>query len=387
MKDPVEQLGETVGELLRRLVDELLARRPGGHLVEPSLRSLDLRLPLELSDDPDAARRFAARLVQTVEGQLDDAVQHAAAFRPGHAFCHRCQSAACEHSLPPSCRHVFVGYVPTGAPRWMDFAQFCLELRHPAVDRLYDDPPAFVVLTHGQTELHGGMLDAFRSGSYELLGQVTAGFFRVRTRAEEGRGALALSIQAAGSRTRRGVRRIGLNVLGRAPSGEPLAVLWERHDELPWRRAVLWAQAALQTLGSPGYLGGSRGRGRPPAGGVERRVQAILLGLSRRLERDHRARSRRTRHAEERHASGARPTRKAIDDARAAAAEACLIDDRTKTVVVLGDRGRTHFFTAEGQHVSSVRYSREAIARKIKLELWRAASAAELEAWRAKLPD
>ena len=38
--------------------------------------------------------------------------------------------------------------------------------------------------------------------------------------------------------------------------------------------------------------------------------------------------------------------------------------------VVLGQRGRTHFFTSEGQHVSSVRYSREAIARKLSLEQW-----------------
>ena len=53
---------------------------------------------------------------------------------------------------------------------------------------------------------------------------------------------------------------------------------------------------------------------------------------------------------------------------------------------MLGDRGRTHFFAADGQHVSSVRYSKDAIARKIKLELWRDASAEELDGLREKLP-
>ena len=90
-----------------------------------------------------------------------------------------------------------------------------------------------------------------------------------------------------------------------------------------------------------------------------------------------RARARRTRHAEVRHASGERPTRKAVDDARVARGEQCYVDERSGTLVVLGDRGRTHFFTADGQHVSSVRYSKDAIARKLKLEVWRKASADE----------
>jgi hypothetical protein len=55
-------------------------------------------------------------------------------------------------------------------------------------------------------------------------------------------------------------------------------------------------------------------------------------------------------------------------------------------VVVLGDRGRTHFFTPDGRLVSSVRYSREAIERKVKLEVWRKATAEVAEALRAKLP-
>ena len=99
-----------------------------------------------------------------------------------------------------------------------------------------------------KSELHGGILEAFRDESYELLGQVIAGFYRVPARVEEGRGVLALTVQAAASRPARGRQRVGLNLIGRTPAGESLDLLWERQDELPWRRAVRWAQSALGTL-------------------------------------------------------------------------------------------------------------------------------------------
>jgi hypothetical protein len=63
--------------------------------------------------------------------------------------------------------------------RWEDFAQLCLDLRHADVDRLYDDPPAFVALVRSGDELSGSLLDAFKSETgYVLAGQVAAGFFR-----------------------------------------------------------------------------------------------------------------------------------------------------------------------------------------------------------------
>ncbi len=373
-----DRLAREVHGSLERLARELLARKSGGHLIEASLDSLELELELPLGGRQGDRRRFAEALQKQIDQRLDERVQHAAAFRPGHAYCHRCESASCRHSRPPSSRHVFVRYLPTGTPGWMDLAQLCLELKHPQVDRLYADPPAFVTLCRDRRELHGGMLRAFNRGTYELLGEVIAGFFRIQSRAEEGRGVLALTIQAAASRARGRRRRIGLNLLGRTPAGEDLSMLWERHDELPWRRGVQWAQSALASVGRGGR-GGRREE--------DQRVLGIMQGLARRLERDQRARSRRTRHAEDRHASGRRPTRKAVDDAREVRPENCLIDQRSRTVVVLGDRGRTHFFTEEGQHVSSVRYSKDAIARKIKLEQWSPAPRDVVEAFRQRLAE
>ncbi|ANM29274.1 hypothetical protein ABI59_06240 [Acidobacteria bacterium Mor1] len=374
MSDRAGEYGEQIHQALWSLIRELLDRRPGGHLIEPRIGEIvaSLRLPKAGGDEGEP---FADRLVASLEELLDDAIEQEAAFRPGHAFCHRCSGTRCEHTQPPSSRHVLTGYAPTGLPVWVDFAQLCLERRLPEVDRLYRTPPAFLTLLQGRDELGEEVIQAFRTRSQELLAQVAAGFFPVPSRLEEGRGVLALTFQVAASHGRKGNVRLGLNILGRSPSGEDLAALWDRQRELPWRRPVRWAQGALQTVRLPR---GSKNRDRVPDAAYER-VEAILRGLVRRLERELRSRGRRTRHADERHESGERPTRKAVDDTRAASTDDVLVDARSGTRVILGGRGRTHFFTEDGRLVSSVRYSREAIERKRKLGHWRDASRHEAE--------
>ena len=371
MKDRSQELSEALRVALRELVRARVARKPGGHLIEARLRGLEVAIPLSLCGRDAASRRASEQLVAAIDELLDDAVQQAAAFRPGHVYCHRCEKLACEHSRPSSSRQVFIGYAPTGLPRWEDFAQVCLERQHSRVDQLYDQPPALLTIVEGKEALHGQMLSAFENPSYVLLGQLVAGFFSVKTRADEGRGVLALTVQVAASRARSGKLRLGLNLLGRSPSGHDLERLWERHEELPWRRAIRWAQSALQTVDS--------------ARSIERRVDSILQSLARRLVRDRRARSRRTQHAERRHASGRRPTRKALDDARVAGGDALLVDPRNGTLVVLGERGRTHFFTPDGRLVSSVRYSRDAIERKLQAERWQRASDELTREFRTKI--
>jgi hypothetical protein len=357
-------LAATAGEALHRLVRERLARKGGGHLVEGSLERIDLALPLVLRGADAGRESLIRRLIEQIDLVLDEAIEHAARFRPGHAPCRRCDAVPCPHSAAPSHRHVFVGYSPTGIPRWQDFAQHCLERRHPDVDRLYDDPPAFIAIVRTRDELTAGLLDTIRDApGPELAGQVVAGFFPVPMREGEGRGVIAVTFQVGASRGARTRTRWGINILGSTPQGEPLELLWERQDEIPWTGAVRWAQAALATLAR------EKGRSGPA---LDRRIDGILAGLARRLAHERRSRSRRTLHAHRRHTTGERPTRSAIDDTRVAKPADVMVDDRTGTLVVPGARGRMHFYTPGGRLVSSVRYSREAIERKRKLGLWRA---------------
>ena len=379
MKERRNALAESVHRQLRQLILDMARRKPGGHLIEAELERIELPAPLVLGGE-DQAGRFAADLIAAIDDYLDETIRHATAFRPGRAYCHRCEGEACEEAEAPSSRHVFVGYARTGTPVWQEFSQLCLEARHPQVEGLFRDPPELLTLVHRDAELNGGLLEAFESHTFRVVGQVSAGFFRLAPLETGGRPVVALSFQAAVSVTADGRWRYGLNLLGKAPTGEPLHTLWEGSEDLPWRRAVRWTQSALQTL--PRRPGGAS-----PLSEIEPRVHGILNGLARRLQQDRRARTRRTRHAQERHDSGQRPTRKAIEDARSAREEACLSDRRSGAIVVLGDRGRTHFFTEDGRLVSSVRYSKEAIAKKRKLEQWVPAPPGALKRLHDQLPE
>jgi hypothetical protein len=362
MDDRPLRLGAVAHDVLGRLVREVLARKAGAHLVEGSLDRIVLRVGLSLRGEGAGPEAFSRALVAEVDRIVEDAIQHAAVFRPGHAFCYRCGASPCEHSLAPSHRHVFAGYAPTGVPRWEDFAQYCLDRKHPEVDRLFDEPPALVAFVGEGPELAGDLLDAFRgASSFRLRAQVAAGFFPVRTREGEGRGVVAITFQAGASHGRRGRVRHGLNVLGRTPQGGPLDLLWERHDVIPWQGAVRWAQSALATAGS------------------DARVVGIMRGLARRLLHERRARERRTDHADARHRSGARPTRAAQSDLSRVKPEDVLVDERHGTLVVPGERGRMHFYTEDGRLVTSVRYTPDAVARKRKLGLWRPSRLEEAE--------
>lgn len=373
MRDRILDLADAAASAIERLAREVLARKPGGHIVEAAARSLELRVPLWLDGDRCRPSRLAAEIAGRLDRLVENALEQAAVFRPGHAFCHKCRGAGCIHSEPPSCRHVFTGYGPTGVPQWEDLAQVCLERRHPDVDRLYEEPPAFVVLPEEASQLRRRLLRPFDDRRRcELLGQVAAGFYRPAGLARAGRGVLALTFQILASRNRDGAPRLGLNVIGRPPEGQvSVERLWERASDVPWRMPVRWAQRELDRV--------ARLAGRLDAGGLARRVERIVQELARRLEREQRARARRTHHAEQRHLAGDRPTRKAFEDARRARAAEILFDERNRTFVVPGDRGRTHFFTSDGRLVTSVRYSRDAIERKRKLGVWREADVTEAD--------
>jgi len=369
--------GRTILAALRRLVRDRLARRADAHLIEGRLPEFSIELDIAPEADASGEDGFAQRLVESVDARLDEAVRHAAWFLPGRAFCLRCGGSECAHARPPSARHVLHGYGPTGTPLWSDFAQVLLDSRVEGVEELYGERPGFRTVVQGPEQVHAGLLDVFAHPSYRLYGQLLAGYFAVRAREPEGRGVVALTIQVAGTRTRRGVR-LGLNVVGTSPSGEGLETLWERHRDLPWRRGVRWAQTALTTV---------RGGRREDDPRLRERVLGILRSLARRMEREQRARRRRTAHAEDRPDAGGRPTRMAAEDLRAASGADVLVDERSHAVVVLGARGRTHFFGEDGRLVSSVRYSRDAIERKIRAGLWRAAAPDEVARLRERAAD
>ncbi len=360
---PSRLLGHGIHHAIEEEIRRRLKSSPGGHLVAGRLERLSLRLAVDLKDPEAGAEKLARQLEQAVARFVEDAVQAEAAFRPGRAFCHRCESAVCRHALPPQSRAAFAGYTPTGLPRWIDFPQLCLDLRHEQVDRLYATPPAILTLEMEGQFLHADLLPEFHRAArhHEVPGQVCAGLFPLSGASEP----VALTFQAVVTRQPRGRRHVGLNVIGGGPLGE-IVLAETAPEEKPWRAAVLWAQAQFEEITKQ-----TGRRASTPEPMFLRRVHGVLQGLARRIERDTRGRDRRTRHAQKRHLSGDRPTRKAIDDLRQAGEDACLQDGRNDTLVILGSRGRTHFFAPEGRLVSSVHYSTEQVQRKIRMGHWK----------------
>jgi hypothetical protein len=318
---------------------------------------------------------------ETVQAAVQALIEHSSVFQPGRVYCLRCHSSRCEHAAPVDARHVFVGYAATGVPKFRDFGQWLLERRDPRVDLLYREPPQLVAAVSLEPELTGDLLPADRNGGYRIHGQVAVGWYRAPDpNGPVGhRRPLAVSFQVISSRPQGQRRRFGLNVIGVGPGGEPLEHLWDRLGQIPWNDPVRWTQSVL--TGIEHQLAKAP---RTPLQVLDQRLDGLVNALARRLEKGARGKERRTQHAELRHQEGDRPTRMALADLARATPENLFFDTRRETMIVLGDRGRTHVFNRNGKLVTSVRYEQAAIEKRRNNGIWRPAATGEVTALREK---
>ena len=358
----------------------------------------------------------AARSIEdAIAAAIDGLLLHRSAFRPGRVYCLRCESAECEHAVLPSPRSTFAGYGPSGVPRFVDFAQWLVERHDPRAGDLYSNgshgvAPVIAVPLTGE-ELTAQLLDVYRdrTAGYRLHGQVSAGFYRVADqRGHET--PITATFQVVSSRPEGNRRRYSLSVLALGPGGEPPEHLFDRLGESPWGAQVRWAASVLDSIErSVAKARGGRppqknrqaqqadpdgkapeGKKRGPKAGwrkkaeaaAERRIEGLIEGLARRLEKGKRAQARRTKHAAERHDQGDRPTRMALADLAGAKDEDVLLDTQRRTFIVLGEKGRAHVFNRQGKLVTSIRYAPDAIERRRQNGRWKPLPAVEIMALR-----
>lgn len=380
-----EKSNDRLQQILKLLNDEVrerLERHPLGHLVAGRGERVDVRLAVPTALREGTLERAAQAAEEAVQSAVQSLVAHGARFQPGRVFCLRCQSAACEHSVPTGSRQVFTGYAGTGVPRFADLGQWLLQRRDPRVDLLYRGSPQLVATVSPGSELTGELLPALQQqeSGYRLHGQVAAGWYPVPAGQNGHREPVAVTFQVLSSRSRGGKRRFGLNVIGVGPGGEPLEHIWDRVGEIPWGDPVRWAQTVLS--GIEHQLERSP---RTPPNVVDQRIEGLVESLARRLEKGWRGKERRTQHAEVRHREGDRPTRMALADLARATPENLLFDSRSDTLVVVGDRGRAHVFSREGKLVTSIRYTPAAIEKRRQNGMWRLAAKAEVEGVKQRL--
>ncbi len=302
-------------------------------------------------------------LEQQIRDALRDITVKLDALKQGRLYCYRCESCGCQHSLPPTSASVFRGYSPTGLPRWIDFHQMLLEVRHPRLEELFEGDGKGVLAVYSDgLSLRSEQLEVFgrMSRAYDILGQVAFGFVLV------GQERVALTVQAVEVRGLNGLPRIELNLLGNV-SGE--VGIWELL-ELPHygriKDLLAEARRKIQLLSAGSMQARLKKGGR---GASETGPEKVLKALARKLEKIGRQAKRRTSHAEMRRGD-LRPTYKALEDAASAPPERILWDARRKTVVVLGPRHRAHVFSQAGKHITSLLMDGEAVESRLRRKRW-----------------
>ena len=360
-----DPLARTLAELDR--LATALAREAGVERAPDT--ELVIPLTIWLGPPRDPAARAAAFTAQLRE-RVQEAVRGVAAFREGHVYCFYTDQPESPYSRPPNDSAVFAGYSANGKPEWIGFANLCLRRHEERVDRLYGDSPEVLAVVQLHDELEAGLLPGFGrdSRAYRLLGQVAFGFVPkdLRTRQSS---RIALTLQVVATTQSTSAQRLRLNVLGLSP--EAIAEAAAESDASSaaeaFRMVLRGTRERIDALGRRMALANKRGE----TLAVDALVRQLLGRLRGDVLRVFKLRDYRTRHAEERHQSGERPTSLAITDALAATDGRFYRDDRKDTVVVAGPKHRIHVFSREGRLVTSLELLPAELERRVERGRWR----------------
>lgn len=338
-------------------------------------QQLSVALEVALSrETADAAA--ASQLMSAIEDGLHNARQAQAPFPMGRVPCFRSGTTDGPQSVPPTPTSVFNGHAATGKPTWIEFTSLCLERREPRVSALYRDPPAAIGLVQLAEDLGEPLLPEFESlaAGHQILGQVSVGLIPGPALGIDGDvGRVAFSLQVVSLKG--GAGRLMLNLIGL----DERALLEAAHGGSDRAEGLLKAIKAtrrrLRSLKRRQVTQRTEGQDLP---GVLHRTR---VELERALSPDR----RRTKHAQNRHESGDRPTLSAVGDATSAPLERLMEDTQRKTIVVLGRRGRAHIFSREGRHVTSLKLEPGELERKTIRRRWRPLSEAQARQFQSNL--
>ncbi len=360
-------------EALNALGDTLAARRGLDAREAASMDSVVVPLVLRFG----VAGRNAtlgedgARLVAHLTREIEERIQARSAFVEGRVYCFFCGCSDCAHARPPDPLDTFCGYSALGKPQWQSFPNFCIALGERRVDAIYGDPPEIIAVLQEAQDLDADRLPGFGRNrlAFNVLGQVVAGLVPDNFNpARPSNSRVAWTIQVLETRSGNGSARLRLNMIGLSMWNllEAAAEAGRREAPERLRRTIASTRRRVEALGR--RIASAERRGE--SFDLEEAVRPILSRLRTEVERDLRESSYRTQHARVRHRSVSRPTGNAIRDARSVTLDRLLFDSARSTIVVLGPRGRTHVFTREGRHVTSMQLNPGELERKLHRGRW-----------------
>jgi len=253
----------------------------------------------------------------------------------------------------------------------LSFTNLCLYRGEERVDQLYATRPEIIALVQGEEELNGDLIHPLRHGdlSYRVRGQVVAGLIPESlvpgdTKATR----VALTLQIIEIRYGKAPLRLRTNLIGltRQQILEAAAAGRSRDAAERLRRMLRSTDRRLSSIASK--LNSAKRRGKSVV--AADLVRPLLHSLRGEMERIFRPIKRRTRHAQDRHTGGERPTSDAMGDFSTARREHFLHDTARNTIIVLGPKRRAHVFSHTGQHVTSLRLEPGELDRKIERKRW-----------------
>ncbi len=340
--------------------------RPYARDVVRSLPPFEAKFKLGFSGRGEGRREQMDEALKSLETHIDDAIASHAAFCPGVVYSFFVEGADPATGSPPTPRDVFCGYSETGVPKFCSLLDFAIEKKDSGVEELASDKGRVVILKSAREDLVEDRLPDFerRNRAYDIRGQVVLGYFHQRT--EAGPERFAVTVQLVRSSTRSRAVRLGLNVIGQLPDGQPAYKLILEQPEHPLARLIHNSDRSLARINQELKRLPVAKRLSHAAAAAEGILADMTLGQERHTRRE----SWRTSHAQKRAKTGERPTGCARADLGRAKTNHVLLDLAAKTFVILGPKGRIHVFNDGGKHVTSLQLEKRAIEQRMAKKRW-----------------
>ena len=356
-----------------RLLNEL-AQEQAERLGVPRLSPF--MVDFELGGDREDLRAQRERVTRQLQERV--LAQVPTQWRRGSVYCFYTDSAV----EPPDQMSIFVGYDALGRPQWRPFLHLCLEAELPELQSLFADPPKAVAL-EGAEHLSEALIDEVRAGRvYDILAQLTIGPISPQftpPRSDEER--RILTIQVVLSQPQEQPLQVRVNFMGLSESElfDVAARSAPRSPIAQARTCLQQAQLKVRRLEAQARQGALLGPN------LRRQARRQLAGVQSSLLRILNGAEGRTRHAQERHHQGERPTSHARRDAQSAGDERLLFDVHRETVVVIGPKSRAHVFSLSAEHITSLRLGVGEVERKLGQGRWRPLSSERASQFRARM--